>query len=260
MTITVCGADIHYEQHGEGAPLLLLHGWGCDTTIWASVVRDLSPFRRVTVIDFPGHGQSSEPPEPWSVTEFAQMTAELIERLAMQGTDIIAHSHGGRVSLKLAATRPELIGKLVLTGCAGLVPKPSGTLSRRARVYKALRALADNGITRATLGEVRVEALRNILRQRFGSADYKALKTDRMRATFNRVIAQDLQPCLAQICASTLLIFGENDTATPVWMGKVMEKEIPDAGLIVMPGATHYAFLERYGEFLAIVKNFLKLT
>ena len=260
MTITARGATVYYEQHGSGAPVLLLHGWGCDTTIWASVVRDLQTARQVTVIDFPGHGKSSEPPEPWSTTEYAQMVAELIEKLGIAGTDIIAHSHGGRVSIVLAATRPELVGRMVLTGCAGLMPKSDGKLSKRTRQYKLLRKIADHGLTRALVGEANVEKMREVLRQRYGSADYKALKSDLMRATFNRVIGQDLQPYLKAIKASTLLIYGDQDTATPVWMGQVMEKEIPDAGLIVMPGGTHYAFLEHYGEFIAIVRHFLKIT
>lgn len=260
MTIMAGGATVHYEQHGQGPELLLLHGWGCDVSIWQSVVRDLKAHRHITVIDFPGHGGSSEPPEPWSVTEYADMVAGLIEALGIAGTDIIAHSHGGRVSIVLAATRPEFVGKLILTGCAGLIPKPDQKLSARARLYRALRSMADNGFTRAALGEANVERMRHALRQRFGSADYKALKTDRMRATFNRVIQQDLQPYLRDIKSPVLLIYGELDTATPVWMGQVMEREIPDAGLIVMPGATHYAFLERYGEFLAIARNFLGIA
>ncbi len=260
MTIEVRGATVYYEQCGQGPELLLLHGWGCDTTIWAPVVRDLSASRHITVIDFPGHGKSSEPPTPWDVTDYAEMTAELIEKLGIAGTDIIGHSHGGRVSILLGATHPELMGKMILTGCAGLIPKPSAKASNRTKLYRTLRGLADNGVTRAILGEQNVEQMRESLRQQFGSADYRALKTDLMRATFNRIIQQDMEPYLKEIKAPTLLINGELDTATPVWMGQTMEREISDAGLIIMPGATHYAFLERYGEFLAIVKSFLKIA
>lgn len=260
MTIEVRGASVHYEQQGQGPELLLLHGWGCDTSIWAPIARDLAGARHITVIDFPGHGKSSEPPAPWDVTDYAEMTAALIEKLDISGCDLIAHSFGGRVAILLAATRPELVRRLVLTGCAGLRARGGGKPSGKARLYKVLRGLSDSAAARAVLGEANVEKLRDALRRRFGSADYRALKTDRMRATFNRIIQQDLEPHLKDIAASTILVYGELDTATPVWMGQQMEREIPDAGLIVMPGATHYAFLERYGEFLAIVKSFLKIT
>ncbi len=257
MTISVRGAEVAYEQHGEGKPLLLLHGWGGSRDSWIPVVRDFQDRFRVTALDFPGHGQSGEPPEPWSVTEYMLMTGGLIEALGIQGCDVIAHSFGGRVALLLAAERPELVHRLVLTGSAGLIPKASGGRTMKSRLYKLLRALADNGFTRAALGETRVEALRQALRQKFGSADYRALKTDRMRATFNRVIGQDLEGCLPGIKAPTLLIYGDQDTATPLWMGQTMERLIPDAGLVVMKGAGHYAYLDRYAEFRAIVNAFL---
>ena len=78
-----------------------------------------------------------------------------------------------------------------------------------------------------------------------------------MRATFNRVILQDLEPCLPNIKASTLLFWGKEDTATPLWMGELMEKKIPDAGLIAYDGVGHFAYLDKYAEFQAVSRSFL---
>lgn len=257
MTMDIRGAHVHYRQYGHGKPLLLLHGWGGKIDSFLPVTRDFQATRQITVLDFPGHGESSEPPEAWSVTEYMEMTAELIRQLSIAHCDIIAHSFGGRVAILLAATYPELVNRMVLTGCAGLIPKPSGKRTSVSGAYRLLRALADNALTRALLGEGRVETLRQSLRQKYGSQDYKALKTDVMRATFNRVIRQDLESYLPMIKAPTLLIFGENDTATPLWMGQVMEKLIPDAGLVTFPDAGHFAYLEKYAEFKLIVDKFL---
>jgi pimeloyl-ACP methyl ester carboxylesterase len=63
---------------------------------------------------------------------------------------------------------------------------------------------------------------------------------------------------LPKIQASTLLIWGENDTATPLWMGREMEKCISDAALVLFEGCSHFAYLEQYGRFSAIVKEFLE--
>jgi len=257
MDFELNGAVMHYERLGEsGRPLVLLHGWGCSIETMSPIMRDLSADHRVLAVDFPGHGKSPEPPAAWEVTEFAELTYALLKKEGLLGADVIAHSFGGRVSLYLAAEHEDALGRLLLTGCAGIPNKPSNKLSMRTRVYKALRTVADNRLTRAVFGNT-VDAWREALIQRFGSADYKAL-TPSMRQTFNRVLKQDLTYCLEKIKNPTLLIWGENDTATPIWMGEKMEREMADAALIRFEGGSHFAFAEQYGRFIAIAREFLK--
>ena len=257
MDFELNGAVMHYERLGEnGRPLVLLHGWGCGIETMAPIMRDLSADHRVLAVDFPGHGKSPEPPEAWEVTEFAELTYALLEKEGFLGADVIAHSFGGRVTLYLAAEKPGALGRLMLTGCAGIPNKPNNKLSMRTRIYKALRTAADNSVTRAVFGKT-VDKWREALIQKFGSADYKAL-TPSMRQTFNRVLRQDLTYCLARIKNPTLLIWGENDTATPIWMGEKMEREMADAALIRFEGGSHFAFVEQYGRFIAIAREFLK--
>jgi len=248
---------MYYERQGAGKPLLLLHGHGGSAQSWLPVIRDLSPVREVIALDFPGYGRSTEPDAPWSVTEYMELIAAFLRQLGMEGVDIVAHSFGARVAILLAATYPELAGKLVLTGAAGLIPERSKKKRWRSAVYKALKGAAESAPVRALCGEKRVQAFREALIQRFGSADYRAL-APAMRPTFNRVIRQDLRPYLPRIKAPSLLIWGADDAETPLWMGRVMEKEIPDAGLVVFEGAGHFAYLDRYQDFLTIVQKFLE--
>lgn len=248
------GAKVYYELHGEGGPwLTLLHGWGGKCESWLPVTRDFSDTHRILVLDFPGHGRSGEPPEPWDVTGYMENLAALMDAIGMERTDIMAHSFGGRVALLLAATHPERVGRMVLTGCAGLRAKGSGKKSLKSRVYRALKALVSLGEKCHILNG---DAAREKLIQRFGSEDYKAL-TPSMRATFNRILAQDLDPILPRVQASTLLIWGEKDTATPLWMGERMRDTIPDAGLVVLPGEDHFAYLHQYERFKTISRQFL---
>ena len=249
------GVKLYYEKSGSGAPLLLLHGWGGRADSFLPVTRDFSQARTVYAVDFPGHGNSPEPPAPWSVTEYMELIWAFIRRMDITGCDVIAHSFGGRVALLLAAEHPEAVRRMVLTGCAGIKPPSTGKKTLRARAYKTLRALADNGLTRRLMGK-RVDVWREKLVQKFGSADYKALSAT-MRPTFNRVIAQDLRGVLPRIKASTLLIWGTEDRDTPLWMGEVMEKEIPDAALVRLEGCGHFAYLEKYADFRAIAWKFL---
>ena len=250
------GVRLYYEHLGkEGAPLLLLHGWGGSTQSFLPLVRDLQSVRRVYAVDFPGHANSPEPPKPWSVTEYMELIRAFMEKTGILGADIVAHSFGGRVALLLAAEHPEAVGKLLITGGAGLRPRDTGKVSQKTRVYKTLRTLADNRLTRGLFGK-QVDAWREALIQRFGSADYKAL-TPSMRQTFNLVLQQDLAWCLPKIQAETLLIWGTEDTATPLWMGEQMEKEIPNAALIRFEGLGHFAYLDDYPRFKAIAWKYL---
>ena len=78
-----------------------------------------------------------------------------------------------------------------------------------------------------------------------------------MRKTFVKVISLDLSDRLPLIEQPTLLLWGDKDTETPIWMGEQMEKSIPDAALIRLEGGSHFAYLEQLPRFLAIVHNFL---
>lgn len=247
------GARMRWETYGSGErKLLLLHGWGCTLEVFAPIIRDLQDRITLYAVEFPGHGQSSEPPCPWEVTEYARMLISLLDGEGIGKCDVLAHSFGGRVALWMGANRPDLIGKLIITGGAGIPPKNSGKVSAKSRVYKMLRTLTK------LLPHKAGDNAREALVQKFGSADYRVL-TPSMRETFKRVIRQDLTDTLTQIQSPTLLYWGETDTATPLWMGKMMEEKIPDAGLVTEPGVGHYAFLERYGRFRAVLENFLEV-
>ncbi len=257
MFFEAMGVRMYYETHGTaGRPLLLLHGWGGKCDSFLPVTRDFQDTHRVYAVDFPGHGQSGEPPEPWSADEYARLIALFIEEMGIAGCDVIAHSHGGRVTLALASSRPELVGKLVLTGCAGLPPRHTAAQDARSRRYQRLKKLVSLKAVGALFGEKRIAAWREALIQKYGSSDYKALNPS-MRATFNRLVRQDMTDCLGKIQSPTLLIWGEEDTATPLWMGQEMERRIPDAGLVTLPGCGHFAYLDRYPEFRTIVRQFI---
>ncbi len=247
---------IHHKQIGEGKPLLLLHGWGGQADSFAPVALAFSGSRRVYAIDFPGFGQSELPPESWDVTDYMECLRTWMAAMGLTGCDIIAHSFGCRVAILLAALHPELVGKLVLTGAAGLIPKRSAKYYIKVYSYKAMKWIARrSGLKRLlkAMGwdvEARIQA-------RAGSSDYRALP-ETMRGTFVKVVNQDLKGYLKDIKASTLLIYGDQDTDTPLYFGQIMEREIPDAGLVVFKGAGHFAYLERGSEFARIARVFLE--
>ncbi len=113
--------------------MLLLHGWGCCVQTMASITKEMSKFRTVYALDFPGFGQSGMSQTPMGVADYMELTAEFIRQMGILGTDIINHSFGGRVSILLAAKYPELVGKIVFTDAAGV--KPRRTLKYYYKVY-----------------------------------------------------------------------------------------------------------------------------
>lgn len=255
MEKEIRGIKIYYEVSGEGAPLLLLHGWGCCVQTMASITKEMSKFRTVYALDFPGFGQSGMSQTPMGVADYMELTAEFIRQMGILGTDIINHSFGGRVSILLAAKYPELVGKIVFTDAAGV--KPRRTLKYYYKVYffKLCKKAAQSKFGTALFGLFGIDVQKRVANA--GSADYKALKSDVMRGTFSRVVNEDLTPYLSSIKSPSLLIYGSEDRDTPVALAKIMEQKIPDAGLVVLENAGHYSFLDQYAQYMKIVKVFL---
>lgn len=247
--ININGMSVRYRTTGQGADVVLLHGWGCDHTIWEGVQKHLEDRFRVTSVDLPGFGESDEPPVAWGVGEYAVHLEMLVEELRIVNPVIFGHSHGGRVAILYGSRNP--VRKMVLVDAAGV--KPRRSLKYYAKVYsfKAMKRLAP-----LIVGKKRAEKMIEERRQRSASADYKAASPV-MRATLSRVVNEDLRRVMPHIQAPTLLVWGDRDTATPLSDAKKMEKLIPDAGIVVFPGAGHYSFLERPAQFAAVIDSFL---
>lgn len=259
MPAIINGCPLHYDiqWHADAsAPrVLLLHGWGCDSTSFSFIEGALCERMTVVTLDFPGHGKSGEPPEPWGVLAYAEQVRAMLLAEGLAPTHVVAHSFGARVALMLAAKYPELLQKLVITGGAGIKKPQSEEGRRRTARFKRYNALLSKFKGLPMLGAM-AETMQARLRSRYGSPDYVKLN-ENMRKTFVKVISEDLYPLLPSVKASTLLIWGSEDTETPLWMGQAMEKEIPDAGLVVFEGGSHFAFMEEWRRFVVIVKQFL---
>lgn len=107
------------------------------------------------------------------------------------------------------------------------------------------------------MGKGRGEEMVEKLRGRTGSSDYRN-SSPMMRAIMSRCVNEDLKHVMPDIKASTLLIWGEEDTATPLSDAKTMEKLIPDAGLVSFPGCGHFSFLDNPFGFRSVMKSFFR--
>ena len=257
MTKTINGVETAYTLCGTGKEkVLLLHGWGCDGSLMKPVADRLQDQFQILIPDFPGHGKSGRPPEPWGVPEYAEHLRHLLKETGFFPCHVIAHSFGCRVAAWLEDEEPDLFKKLIFTGAAGIRKAPSAEAQKRSAQYKKLKGICEKARKIPLMGSM-AESWENRLRQKYGSADYNALDEE-MRKTFVKVINQDLSDLYGKFRASTLLIWGDADTETPLWMGQEMEKRISDAGLVILEGGTHFAYLEQIDRFATIARHFLK--
>ena len=249
---TVNGLRIHYTDSGQGPrTIVMMHGWGCDHTTLATVeTTALECGYRVVNVDFPGFGKSEEPPEVWGVEQYTRCIEQLIGQLGLKDPALLGHSFGGRVGI-LYASRHADVSKLILVDAAGIKPRRSFTYYRKVYSFKALK-----WIMYLCLGKREAERRLDARRAKAGSSDYAAA-SPMMRRILSRVVNEDLTSRLPLIKAPTLLIWGKNDTATPLADAEKMERLIPDAGLVAFDGCGHYSFLDNMAGFAAVLRSFL---
>ncbi len=247
MKIEIENYTINYETQGEGEDVVVLHGWGYDITLLERLKNALKDSYRVTLIDLPGHGGSKEPEKPITVYDYADIVEKTLDKLNIKSAYFMGHSFGCRLSIIIASRNPQRVKRMVLCGAAGIRDKRSFKYYVKVYTYKIGKFFLK------TFNPKKFEEWK----KNKGSEDYKKL-SDTMKATFSNIVNEDLSYLLNKIQAPTFLVWGENDTATPLYMAEIMEKNIPDCAKAVYMGRTHYAFLEELPRTVAIVKTFFK--
>ena len=247
MTINIRNININYIQYGSGSDVVLLHGWGQNIAMMKPIGDRLQKNHRITILDFPGFGESEEPKTALTVYDYCEILEELLKKLKVKKPVIMGHSFGGRIAI-IYASRNE-VEKVVLFGspCIRKEVKPSLKL----RMLKSLKKIPG------------INKLEGFAKNHMGSRDYKNA-CEVMKKILVNVVNEDLSECAKKINVPTLLIWGDRDTEAPVEDAKELEKIIPDAGLIVLPNSTHYAlpgthyaYLENLGQVINILNNFL---
>lgn len=237
-----------YTDEGKGPIILFLHGWKDTLHTFDTLIPLLSGSFQIIRIDLPGFGGSEAPRKPWGVGEYAHFVKAVIEKFGISVDTLVGHSFGGRIAIKGVGTSLLRPRKLVLIGSAGLMER------------RGVRNLLFNIV--AKIGKIILfpfsndlkEKLRLKLYKKAGSEDYVNAGT--LRETFLRVTAEDLSAPAREIHIPTLLIWGDNDVATPLSDGKRLHELISGSKLEIIAGAGHFVHQERPEAVAKLIKEF----
>jgi pimeloyl-ACP methyl ester carboxylesterase len=254
--LRVGGLAIAYQRTGNGSPLVLVHGAAEDGRIWQPQLAALSDEFTVVAWDEPGAGRSSDIPPNFRLADYARCLAALVETLDLGPAHVAGLSWGGTVVLELYRRHPGLVATLILAdtyaGWKGSLPEKEV----RLRVDGLRRMLA-----------ARAEAFDPTLPGLFAGnppPEYVPLleeiagdvRPQSLRVTLSLMAETDQRDLLPRVGVPTLLLWGELDVRSPLTVAYQFEQAIPDAKLVVIPGAGHVSNLERPRRFNEAVREF----
>lgn len=241
MVINIKDINVNYIQYGKGKKnVVLLHGWGQNIEMMDPIGKRLENIATITIIDLPGHGNSSEPKTALTIYDYCDIVKELLDKLKIKKPILIGHSFGGRVSICYAAKYGA--EKLILLGAPCI--RKNTKVSAKTKILKGLKKVPG------------LNKFEGFAKKHIGSRDYKNASPI-MREILVNTVNEDLSDCAKKIDCSTLLIWGDNDTEAPLEEAQELEKIMKDAGLIVYEGGTHYTYLEFINPVCNVIKTFI---
>lgn len=217
---------------------IYLHGWGQN---WESLqfCDEYLKNENSLFVDFPPFGKSEDNIKDWSIFTYANMIICLIEKLELSKVNLIGHSFGGRVSIIVSSILKNRVNKLVLVDSAGM--KPRRNLKYHFDVFRY---------------KIRKKLGKDI--SKLGSDDYKKLNSD-AKKVFVNIVNTNLESFLPMIKCKTIIIFGENDNVTPIYMAKRLNKGIKNSKLCLIKDAGHFCFVDKRFEFVNLLKEFVEV-
>jgi pimeloyl-ACP methyl ester carboxylesterase len=254
-------ATLEAASASEDLPLVLLHPWGFDMSIWAQVAPELARSRRVLLLDLPAHGKSDKRSTRFSMERVAAAVLDAMDAAEVRRAVLVGNSLGGASALAVAQHAPARVAGLVLVAAPGGRPFPAPLLSLARRVARphALVSLSDGawdaGLWVASLGEgEHADHLRDGFARRRSAADWPAWT----RATL--LLLREVMtfaPPLEALYVPALVIHGERDPLIARAQSEALAARLPQAELVELSGCGHLPQVECAPAFLRTVAPFL---
>jgi pimeloyl-ACP methyl ester carboxylesterase len=254
----VDGLEIAYERVGEGPPLVLVHGAAVDSRMWGPQLVALADEFTVVAWDEPGAGRSSDVPRDFGLADYAICLAAVIGALDLGPAHVAGLSWGGTVAQELYRHHPELVATLLLVdtyaGWKGSLPDEE--VRGRVEGVRQMLAAADHSFDPTLPGLFAGDPPAEFVPLMGAMA--ADVRPDSMRTALLVMAETDQRDLLPRIAVPTLLIWGEQDARSPLSVARQFENAVPDAKLVVIPGAGHVSNLEQPELFNDAVREFCR--
>ncbi|WP_341962905.1 alpha/beta hydrolase [Pseudomonas sp. RC10] len=251
------GCSLHYQEFGQGSPVLLVHGLGSSAQDWEYQIPALVGQHRVIAVDVRGHGRSGKPRERYSIPGFSADIKALLDHLQPGPVHLVGLSMGGMIGFQLAVDHPQLLKSLTIVNSAPEVKiKSLSDVRQFAKRWLLARVFSMEAIGKA-LGKnlfpkPEQADLRHKIAKRWAQNEKHAYL-----ASFSAIVGWGVQEKLSRIQCPTLVVTAKYDY-TPVALKEVYVRLIHEAKLVVIEDSRHATPLDRPEEFNRALLEFLK--
>jgi pimeloyl-ACP methyl ester carboxylesterase len=260
-TAHVNGQSLAYQRAGNGSPLVLLHGFTLDSRIWRRQLHELSDAFTVIAWDAPGAGGSSDPPDPFTMTDWARCLARFLDGMGIVRAHILGMSWGGVLAQEFYRLCPTRARSLILAGTyagwRGSLP-PTVCSERLTASMRDASLPAEEFVRQWVPGLISGVASQNVRDEL--SSIVSDFHPDGFRIMAKSLHDTDTTDLLPQIHVPTLLVWGDDDRRSPLSIAAQLRAAIPSCELIVIPNAGHVCNMEQPDAFNAHVRRFCSAT
>lgn len=258
MIAVVDALELGYDDVGSGQPLLFVHAFPLNRTMWAPQVSALVDRSRCIAVDLRGFGESSVAP-PYSMEQYADDLAHLLDQLRVEKVTLVGCSMGGYVMFAFWRRHRDRVRAMVLADTRAGADSEDA-LSRRRQSIGLARAGGSVAVANSMIASIVGKTARekqpdtyDAVHRMIAQAPVEGI----IGALEAMMVRPDSTPLLARIDVPTLVIVGEEDVPTPVKEARAMHERIPGSRLEVIAQAGHLANLERPAAFNHVLTEFL---
>jgi pimeloyl-ACP methyl ester carboxylesterase len=256
--VSINGLDVSFERVGAGPDVVLLHGYvGDGPATWRPQLDALADQFRLVAWDAPGAGRSSDPPESFGITGYADCLARFIEVLELDRPHLVGLSFGGALALAFGHRHPTAARSLVVvSGYAGWRGSlPPAVAEDRLQQAIRLSELSGERLAATLLPTMFDTSPPSGVLAEFGDS-LRSFHPGGFRA-MAEASAEDLRGALADITLPTLLVYGDRDVRAPVYVADQLHAALPDSTLVVLEAVGHVCNLEASDAFNETLRSWL---